>query len=148
MAKETPISLRSLHQKRNTHQKYKYILNTPVPTEKVESSSDSINTLRLTSDVEKLDKLNYPLSHELATEVILNSFPPSYSGFIVNSPKQRTDKSLQELQGMLRINDNDIENSSHVFMIQEGGKKIKNAIRKYNSKLETEHMLQPLQLVV
>ena len=28
---------------------------------------------------------------------------------------------------MLRINDNDIENSSHVFMIQDGGRKIKKA---------------------
>ena len=127
MAKETPISFRSLHEKRDTHEKDKYILNTPVPTEIVESSSSSIHTLRLTSDVEKLEKLNYPLSHELATEVILNSFPPSYSGFIVNSPKQGMDKSLQELQGMLRIKDNDIENSSHVFMIQDGGRKIKKA---------------------
>jgi hypothetical protein len=45
----------------------------------------------------------------------------------VNSHKQELDKSLQELQGMLRITDKDIENSSHVLMIQEGGRKIKKA---------------------
>ena len=83
--------------------------------------------LRITSDDEILEKLNCPLSHELATEVILNSFPPSYSEFIVNSHKQGLDKSLQELQGMLRITDDDIENNSHVVMIQEGGRKIKKA---------------------
>jgi len=81
----------------------------------------------MTSDDEILEKLNCPLSHELATEVILNSFPPSYSEFIVNSHKQELDKNLQEPQGMLRITDKDIENSSHVLMIQEGGKKIKKA---------------------
>jgi hypothetical protein len=43
----------------------------------------------MTSDDEKLEKLNCPLSHELATEVILNLFPPSYSEFIVNSHKAR-----------------------------------------------------------
>ena len=77
----------------------------------------------MTSDDEILEKLNCPFSRELATEVILNSFPPSYSEFIVNSYKQGLDKSLQELQGMLRITDDDIENSSHVLMIQEGGRK-------------------------
>jgi hypothetical protein len=41
------------------------------------------------------------------------------------------DKSLQELQGMLRIADGDIEKSSHVLIIQEGGRKIEKAKRKW-----------------
>ena len=127
MAKETSFSLRSLLEKVDMREKKEYILNTPVPAEIVESSSVSTHTLRMTSDDEKLEKLNCPLSHELATEVILNSFPLSYSEFIVNSHKQELDKSLQELQWMLRITDKDIENSSHVLIIQEGGRKIKKA---------------------
>jgi acyl CoA:acetate/3-ketoacid CoA transferase beta subunit len=96
----------------------------------VESSSISSHMLRMTSDVEKLEKLNCPLSHELAMDIILNSLPPSYSEFIVNFHKHGMDKSLQELQGILRIADSDTENSSHVLMIQAGGRKIKKAKRK------------------
>lgn len=96
-----------------------------------ESSFISTHMLRMTSDVEKLKKLNCPLGKQLATDIILNSLPPSYSGFIVNLHKHEMNKSLQELQGMLRIDDGDIENSSHVLMIQEGGRKIEKAKRKW-----------------
>jgi len=90
-----------------------------------ESGSISTHMLRKTSDVEQLEKLDCPLSKEFATDIILNSLPPSYLGFIVNFHMHRMDKSLQELQGMLRITNGDMKKSSSVLMIQEGGRKIK-----------------------
>ena len=41
------------------------------------------------------------------------------------------DKSLQELLGMLRIADDDMKKRSSIFMIQEGGRKIKKKKRKW-----------------
>jgi gag-polypeptide of LTR copia-type len=48
------------------------------------TKGNSLDThmLRMMSDVQKLEKLNSPFSKEFATDVILNSLPPSYSNFI------------------------------------------------------------------
>jgi gag-polypeptide of LTR copia-type len=74
-----------------------------------EGSSLDTHMLHMTSDVEQLEKLNSPLSKEFATDVILNSLPPSYSNFIRNYHMLGMDKSLQELQGMLRIVDGEMK---------------------------------------
>jgi gag-polypeptide of LTR copia-type len=50
----------------------------------IEGGSLDTHILRMTSDVEQLEKLNSPLSKEFATDVTLNSLPPSYSNFIMN----------------------------------------------------------------
>ena len=103
-----------------------------------ESGSIGTHMLRMTSDVEQLEKLNCPLSKELATDIILNSLPPSYSGFIMNFHMHGMDKSLQELQGMLRIADGDMKKRSSVFMIQEGGRKIKKKKKKVTPKVQRQ----------
>jgi gag-polypeptide of LTR copia-type len=53
------------------------------------TQGDSLDThmLRMTSDVEQLEKLNSSLSKEFATNVTLNSLSPSYSNFIMNYHK-------------------------------------------------------------
>jgi gag-polypeptide of LTR copia-type len=90
-----------------------------------EDNSLDTHMLRMTSDVEQLEKLNSPLSKEFATDVIINSLPPSYSNFIRNYHMLGMDKSLHELQGMLRITDGEMKKSFSILMIQEGGKNIK-----------------------
>jgi gag-polypeptide of LTR copia-type len=82
-----------------------------------EGGSLDTHMLRMTSDAEHLEKLNSPLSKEFATDVILNSFPPSYSNFIRNYHMLGMDKSLQELKGMLRIADGEMKKSSSNLMI-------------------------------
>jgi len=84
----------------------------------------------MTSDVEQLEKLNAPLTKDFATDIILFSLPPSFKPFIVNYHMLGMDKSLQELQGMLRVADDDMKKTSSVLMIREGGKKIKKAPKK------------------
>jgi hypothetical protein len=76
-----------------------------------EGGSMGTHMLRMTSDVEQLEKLNAPISKEFATDIILHSLPPSFSGFIMNFHMLGMDKSLQELQGMLRIADGDMKKS-------------------------------------
>jgi gag-polypeptide of LTR copia-type len=90
-----------------------------------EDNSLDTHMLRMTSDVEQLEKLNSPLSKEFATDVIINSLSPSYSNFIRNYHMLGMDKSLHELQGMLRITDGEMKKSFSILMIQEGGKNIK-----------------------
>jgi gag-polypeptide of LTR copia-type len=91
----------------------------------IESNSLDTHMLRMTSDVEQLEKLNSPLSKEFSTYIILNSLPPSYSNFIRNYHMLGMDKGLQELQWMLRIADGEMKKSFSIPMIQEGGKRIK-----------------------
>jgi gag-polypeptide of LTR copia-type len=100
-----------------------------------EGISLDTHMLRMTSDVEQLEKHNSPLSKEFVTDVILNSFPPSYSNFIRNYHMLRMDKSLQELKGMLRIADGEMKKSSSNLMIQEGGSRIKKMKHKATPKV-------------
>jgi gag-polypeptide of LTR copia-type/Zinc knuckle len=104
-----------------------------------EGSSLNTHMLRMTSDVEKLEKLNSPLSKEFATYVILNSLPPSYSNFIRNYHMLGIDNSLQELQGMLRIADKDMKKSSSILVIQEGARKIKKMKHKATPKVAPKY---------
>jgi gag-polypeptide of LTR copia-type len=59
-----------------------------------EGGSFDTHMLHMTSDVEQLEKINNPLSKEFATDVTLNSIPPSYSNFIMNYHMLGMDKSL------------------------------------------------------
>jgi gag-polypeptide of LTR copia-type len=104
-----------------------------------EGGSLDTHILRMTSDVEQLEKLNSPLSKEFATYIILNSFPPSYSNFIRNYHMLGMDKSLQELKGMLRIADREMKKSSSSLMIQEGGSMIKKMKHKATPKVSLKY---------
>ena len=108
-----------------------------------EGGSMGTHMLRLTSDVEQLEKLSAPLSKEFATDIILHSLPPSFSGFIMNFHMLGMDKSLQELQGMLRIADGDMKKKSSVLMIQAGGRKIKKAPKKVAPKYKGKGKMIP-----
>jgi hypothetical protein len=89
----------------------------------------------MTSDVEHLEKLNSPLSKEFTMDVILNSFSPSYSNFIMNYHMLGIDKNLQKLKEMLRIADGEMKKSSSNLMSQEGGRRIKKMKRKATPKV-------------
>jgi gag-polypeptide of LTR copia-type len=104
-----------------------------------EGSSLDTHMLRMTSNIEQLEKLNSPLSKEFATDVILNFFPPSYSNFIKNYYMLGMDKSLQEIKEMLRIADGEMKKSSYNIMIQEGGSRIKKTKHKVTPKVALKY---------
>ncbi|KAK5785585.1 hypothetical protein PVK06_040185 [Gossypium arboreum] len=52
--------------------------------------------------IESLSKLGFPLSQELATNVILQSLLESYSQFVLNFNMNEIDKTLPQLLSMLR----------------------------------------------
>ena len=52
--------------------------------------------------IEHLDRLGFPLSQELAADLILNSLPDSYGQFVMNYNMNEMDKSIFELHTMLK----------------------------------------------
>jgi len=70
---------------------------------------------------QRLEKLGFPIGHELATNFILSSLPPSYGNFILNYHMHGAEKGLNELCGMLKTIEADIKKSasnSQVLAIQ------------------------------
>ncbi|WP_010521213.1 hypothetical protein, partial [Aquimarina agarivorans] len=73
---------------------------------------------------ERYGKLGFPLSQELATDVILQSLPPSFEPFILNYHMNNMDRTLAELHGMLKTAEESIKkNGHHVMMMQKAKRK-------------------------
>ena len=68
----------------------------------VEGSLVGTHVLKMIGYIENLDKLGFPLDQELATDVILQSLPESFSQFVVNYNMTDMEKTLPQLLGMLR----------------------------------------------
>ena len=69
-----------------------YVLETPVST----------RVLKMKAYLDHLARLEYPLSDELAGDIILNSLPKSYNQFIMNYNMNGMEKTLAELHQMLK----------------------------------------------
>ncbi|KAG8492837.1 hypothetical protein CXB51_010063 [Gossypium anomalum] len=68
-----------------------------------EGSPIGPHVLKMIGYIESLSKLGFPLGQELATNVILQSLPDSYSQFVFNFNMNEIDKTLPQLLSMLRI---------------------------------------------
>ena len=60
------------------------------------------HVIKMVGYTHRLEKLGFPIGQELATDFILSSLPPSYGNFISNYHIHGTEKSLNELCGMLK----------------------------------------------
>ena len=90
-----------------------------------EGGSVTGHMFKMTGYLQQLDKLDIPLPREIAQDLVLNSLPPSYSGFILNYHMHGMDKSLDELHGMLKTAEVDMKKGkSHVLAIRDGSKKV------------------------
>jgi hypothetical protein len=91
-----------------------------------EGSPVSPHVIKMIGYIESLEKLGFPLSPELATDVILQSLPASFEPFILNFHMNSMEKSMAELHGMLKTAEESIKkSSSHVMMVQKDSKKRK-----------------------
>ena len=70
--------------------------------------------------IDQLDKLGAPISHELATDLILGSLPECYDQFFMNYNMHHIKKSIAELHGMLKNVEMNIQKKNPVLMIQKG----------------------------
>ena len=62
-----------------------------------EGASVSTHVLKMKGYIDHLDRLGFPLSLELATDLILNSLPDSYDQFVMNYNMNNMEKSIAEL---------------------------------------------------
>ena len=83
-------------------------------------TSVSAHVLKMKGLIDQLDKLGAPISHELATDLILGSLPESYDQFVKNYNMHHMEKSIAELHGMLKNVETNIQKTNPVLMVQKG----------------------------
>ncbi|KAG8478249.1 hypothetical protein CXB51_028152 [Gossypium anomalum] len=74
-----------------------------------EGSPVGPHVLKMIGYIESLSKVGFPLSQELATDVILQSLLDSYSQFVLNFNMNEIDKTLPQLLSMLRTAEGNME---------------------------------------
>ena len=74
-------------------------------------TSVSAHVLKMKGLIDQLDKLGAPISHELATDMILGSLPESYDQFVMNYNMHHMEKSIVETN---------IQKTNLVLMVQKG----------------------------
>ncbi|KAL4280671.1 hypothetical protein GQ457_03G019500 [Hibiscus cannabinus] len=67
-----------------------------------EGSPVGAHVIKMMGYIQMLEKLGFALNDELAIDVVLQSLPDSFSQFILNFNMNETEKTLPQLQGMLR----------------------------------------------
>ena len=70
--------------------------------------------------IDNLRKLDYPVSQELATEIILQSLPSSYDKFRRNYIKKGLTKTLTELHDMLKTVEPNVKSTLYNLMNEKG----------------------------
>ena len=63
----------------------------------------SAHVLKMKGYIDHLERLGFPISPELATDLILNSLLDSYDQFVINYNMNNMEKSISKLHAMLKI---------------------------------------------
>ena len=84
------------------------------------STSVSAHMLKMKGLIDQIDKLGAPISHELATDLILGSLLESYDQFVMNYNMHHMEKSIAELHGMLKNIETNIQKTNPVIMVYNG----------------------------
>ena len=93
----------------------------------------STYVLKMKSYIDRLERLNCPVSNELATDMILNSLSKRFETFVLNYNMNGWDKTISELHGMLKTAEASMGGKVQpVLMINEGGNKRANSGPKAN----------------
>ncbi|OMP04186.1 hypothetical protein COLO4_09872 [Corchorus olitorius] len=92
-----------------------------------EGNSVGTHILKMIGYVESLERLGFPLGQELATDVILQSLPESYSQFIMNYNVNEIDKPLPKFLSMLRTAEANMKKAkpNTILTVKKGKKKAK-----------------------
>ncbi|KAL3528071.1 hypothetical protein ACH5RR_012727 [Cinchona calisaya] len=107
-----------------------------------EGAPVSPHVLKMKGHIDHLERLGFPISQELATDLILNSLPESYSQFVMNFNMNNMEKSVSELHLMLKTAEHNIKKMpGQVLMVHKGkGMKTKGRSNKaYKKKPYTQN---------
>jgi hypothetical protein len=91
------------------------------------------HVMKMAGFFRQLDRLDTPFSPGAVQDFILNSLPPSFTGFIVNYRMHAMDKSLDELQNMLVETEENLKRekgAKDVLAVSERSKKNKKKTRR------------------
>ena len=112
--------LKAMFQQQARHERFE-VMRSLITCRMQEGTSISAHVLKMKSFVDQLERLNAPLSNELATDVILNSLPKSYHQFVLNYNMNGWDKTISELHQMLKTAETNIPTKGNpVLAIREG----------------------------
>ncbi|PKI73043.1 hypothetical protein CRG98_006538 [Punica granatum] len=111
------VHLRQLYQEQARHERFD-ISKTLFQARLTEGSPVGLHVLKMIGYVETLGRLGFPLGQELATDLVLQSLPSSYSQFVMSYNMNYYNKPLPELLNMLRTAEHDISKGKSVLMVQ------------------------------
>ena len=84
-----------------------------------EESPVNPHVLKMMGYIENLSRLGYPLSKELASDIILQSLPSSYHQFILNFNMNGLEKSMTELHGMLKTAEQNLRKPIDALLVNK-----------------------------
>ncbi|XP_061341791.1 uncharacterized protein LOC133288111 [Gastrolobium bilobum] len=88
-----------------------------------ESMAVGPHILKMIGLIEKLPSLGFIMDHELSVDLVLQSLPSSYNGFVVNYHMNKVETTLPELLNLLTIVEGAVKrNRTQAFLI--GGPKM------------------------
>ncbi|KAL4326131.1 hypothetical protein GQ457_11G022160 [Hibiscus cannabinus] len=113
-----------------------------------EGSPVGAQVIKMMGYIQTLEKLGFALNDELAIDVVLQSFPDSFSQFILNFNMNETEKTLPQLLGMLRTAEGNMKKggSKSVLMVREvkgKGKKVAKSKGNGKTKPKGKEALKP-----
>ncbi|KAL4323722.1 hypothetical protein GQ457_11G027280 [Hibiscus cannabinus] len=86
-----------------------------------EGSPVGAHVIKMMGYIQTLEKLGFALNDELATDVVLQSLPDSFSQFILNFNMNEIEKTFPPLLGMLRTAEGNLKKggSKSILMVRE-----------------------------
>ncbi|KAJ0522562.1 putative RNA-directed DNA polymerase [Helianthus annuus] len=119
-AYEMSEQLKNMFQQQARHERFE-VMRSLITCRMQEGTSVSAHVLKMKSFIDQLERLNAPLSNELATDVILNSLPNSYHQFVMNYNMNGWERTIPELHQMLKTAETNIPTKGNpVLAIREG----------------------------
>ena len=100
--------LKEMFQKQARIQRYK-VTKLLIMSKMAPGSSVGTHVLKIRNYIDQLEKFGSSVPKELAVDLILGSLSPSFDWFIKYYHKRRRDKSITELQEMLKDAEEDME---------------------------------------
>ncbi|KAI6674171.1 hypothetical protein NL676_002077 [Syzygium grande] len=109
-----------------------------------EGSSVNDHALKMISHIKELARLNLVMNNELAVDLILQSLPNSFSGFVQNFHVHKIEKTLAELHSMLVVDEKEMDKMrpNVAAMAKASSSKSKTVLKKKKWKRPIKHAEQ------
>ena len=125
-ALEMNAHLLQMFQQQARHERFE-VIRSLITARMQEGSSVSAHVLKMKGYIDHLERLESPLSDQLAGDIILNSLPKSYDQFIMNYNMNGWEKTIAELHQMLKTAEVNIPSkTAPILMVRNGGVKKSN----------------------